>query len=99
MSADLLQVWFHEQLVPRVEKYLAISGLPRKAILLIDNAPSHAGFLENGDICVEFLLPNIASLVQPMDQGVLEILKRNYNRFLLQSILQECNDFRSLTDC
>ena len=34
-----------------------------------------------------FLLPNVTSLIQPMDQGVLESLKRRYCKSLLQDIL------------
>lgn len=99
MSSDLFEEWFHQNFVPSVERFLASKGLPRKAILLIDNAPTHPGQLENGDITVRFLPPNVTSLIQPMDQGVLEAFKRHYRGFLIRSILQESESSnKSLTD-
>ena len=34
-----------------------------------------------------FLPPNVTSLIQPMDQGVLECLKRHYKGSLLRDVL------------
>jgi hypothetical protein len=50
--------------------------LPRKAIL-VDNAPSYPEEeeLSSGDIRVIVLPPNITSLCQPMDQGMLGSVK------------------------
>ena len=45
----------------------------------------------DGKIIAKFLPPNVTALVQPMDQGVLESIKRVYRKsvlrdFILQSI-------------
>ena len=99
MSSDLFEEWFKKQFVPIVEKFLVSKGLPRKAILLIDNAPTHPHQLRSGDIVVRFLPPNVTSLIQPMDQGVLESFKRHYRGFLLRCILEESESSNnSLTD-
>lgn len=51
-----------------------------KAILVIDNAPSHPDEDEliNGNIKVIFLPPHVTSFCQPIDQDVLEVLKKKY---------------------
>lgn len=90
MSADLFKEWFEREFVPRVTRHLKSANLPTKAVLLLDNAPTHPGNLtcETDDIKIIFLPPNVTSLVQPMDQGVIESLKRRYRRKLLSEILQ-----------
>lgn len=50
MSSDLFTEWFNQEFVPNVESFLKAKKLPRKAILLIDNAPTHPQNLRNGDI-------------------------------------------------
>lgn len=102
MDSNLFQNWFFEEFVPKVEKFLKKSGYPRKALLLIDNAPSHPkeSDLVSGEIKAMFLPPNVTSLIQPMDQGVLETLKRHYRKLLLQSILEKIHETDcSLLDC
>lgn len=72
-------------------KYLRDKNLPAKALLVLDNAPSHPSTehlqSQDGQIEVIFLSPNTTSLLQPMDQGVLENLKRHYRRELLRKLL------------
>lgn len=59
----------------------------------------HPGHLESGEIQVKFFLANVMSLIQPMDQGILEAVKQHYQGFLLRSILQECEGSgSSITD-
>ena len=66
-------------------------GLPVKALLLLDNAPSHPSTQlpksQDGNIKCVFLPPNTTSLIQPMDQGVLESTKRRYRKELLKKLL------------
>lgn len=72
-------------------KYLNQKGLPTKAILLLDNAPSHppAELLrsEDGNIFVVYMPPNVTPLIQPMDQNVIRITKLYYRSALLASIV------------
>lgn len=101
MSSDLFQTWFFEKFVPSVEKFLKKQGLPRKAILLLDNAPSHPNelILRSEDIIVKFFPPNVTSIGQPMDQGVLETFKRHYRRFLLQEISEKITTGSTFREC
>lgn len=61
-----------------------------KAILLIDNAPSHPSELKSGDIIFYSLPANVTSLIQPLDQGAIETFKQHYRGLFLQIILQDC---------
>uniref|UniRef100_A0A1B6M632 HTH CENPB-type domain-containing protein n=1 Tax=Graphocephala atropunctata TaxID=36148 RepID=A0A1B6M632_9HEMI len=89
MNSLIFKEWFFKQFVPAVEKFCHANKLPRKAILLLDNAPTHpsADELKSDEIKCVFLPPNVTSLCQPMDQGVLESLKRTYRRKLLTVLI------------
>jgi hypothetical protein len=52
MDSNIFSEWFYEEFVPIVEAFLKMNNLPRKALLLLDNAPSHpdACDLISGDI-------------------------------------------------
>lgn len=91
MNSKLFKDWFFENFVPNVEKHLRELGLPSKAILFLDNAPSHPAETEliKGNICVKFFPPQTTSLIQPMDQGVIENIKRLYKRQLVGKLLED----------
>lgn len=85
--------WFHSKFIPQVRKFLDEEGLPPKALLLLDNAPSHPeeAVLKSvdGNIFVAFLPPNVTSIAQPMDQGVIEAMKRLYRKNLMMKLLDD----------
>lgn len=87
MNSQIFESWFHGEFVPAVRQFLETQNLPQRAILIVDNAPSHPSNLQDGDIRVWFFPPNVTSIGQPMDQGVLENLKKKYRRKLLSSVL------------
>lgn len=62
-------------------------GLETKAILLLDNAPSHPPENElktaDGSIFAIYMPPNVTPLIQPMDQNVIRITKLYYKKHLL----------------
>ena len=41
MTQQLFKEWFHSEFAPAVTKNLRAKKLPVKALLLLDNAPSH----------------------------------------------------------
>ena len=94
-TQEIFTKWFHEKFVPEVVKYqreeLGIAKENVKAILLLDNAPAHPAERDlvalDGRIKVIYLPPNTTSLIQPMDQGVIESCKRGYRR----RFQRECN--------
>ena len=71
-----------------------------KALLLLDNAPSHPDVStlvsKDGNIKALYLPPNTTALFQPMDQGVIEAMKRRYQKALLQKLLLEDEEGRSI---
>ena len=62
-------------------------------MLLLDNCPAHPDSSElgsdDGKIFAKYLPPGVTSLIQPMDQGVLQALKQRYKKKLLQQLLIE----------
>lgn len=94
MDSEIFRDWFLNEFVPSVERFLTSLGLPRKAVLIIDNAPTHPNVeeLRSGDIKTVFLPPNVTSLCQPMDQGVLETLKKKYRRKLLSKLIHAMDE-------
>ena len=93
MDSKLFTKWFHDVFVPDVKSFCLDNNVPYKVLLLLDNAPSHPGSstLTSSDGCVKtmFLPPNTTSVIQPMDQGILESCKRRFKRKLLWHVLTE----------
>ena len=102
MNSPIFSDWFHQQFVPAVTKYQNEKGLTGKALLLLDNAPSHPDVTtlcsQDGTIRAMYFPPNTTALFQPMDQGVLEAMKRRYHKALLQKLLLEDREGRSIIE-
>ncbi|GBN09577.1 hypothetical protein AVEN_21128-1 [Araneus ventricosus] len=62
-----------------------------KVLLVLDNVPSHPSEeeLKDSNIQAVFLLPNVMALIQPMDQDVIESVKRRYRRKLPTALSEE----------
>ncbi len=75
MASEIFSDWFRNTLVPSVKKYFRGNKLHVKTSL--DSALSHpfTDILQSSDktITAIYLTAKITSLVQPMDQGVLEL--------------------------
>lgn len=86
MTSAVFHDWFHNTFVPK----LAALGQDCKAVLLLDNCSAHPDASElvndDGAIVAKFLPPNVTSLIQPMDQGVLQ---RRYKKKLLRRLIIE----------
>ena len=67
-------------------------GVEPKVLLVMDNCSAHPSEEElntdDGSANSHFLTPNVTSLIQPMDQGVLERMKRIYRKSLLMIYLK-----------
>lgn len=76
-----------------------------KAVLLLDNAPSHPPAEElktsDGAIFVMYMPPNVTPLIQPMDQNALRLTKLYYRKSLLSSVVSKgegiANALKTLT--
>ncbi|XP_065361959.1 jerky protein homolog-like [Calliphora vicina] len=90
MTSAIFNYWFHQSFVPQVKLFLKKKNLPMKALLLIDNDPSHPSETElrteDGNIIAMFMPPNVTPLIQPMDQNAIKITKLYYRNSLLASI-------------
>lgn len=97
MTAALFTEWYENIFIPEVKKHQKSLGKEgSKVLLIVDNAPTHptAELMEreNGQFTTIFLPPNVTSLLQPMDQSVIETMKRHYRRQLLRKLLVEGED-------
>lgn len=79
-----------------MRKFLKQKHLDEKAILLIDNAPSHPSEdqlkSDDGKIITLFFPPNVTPLLQPMDQNVIRLTKLHYRSSLLSTIIRNDSD-------
>lgn len=91
MNRELFSEWFQQQFVPQVREFLIQRNLQPKAVLLMDNCSAHhcgdAICSDDGLIQALFLPPNVTSIAQPMDQGVIQNIKLIYREKLEMSIL------------
>ena len=91
VDAAIFANWFHRHFVPTVRKELKEMGLDQRAVLVLDNCSAHPSedelVSDDKKIIAKFLPPNVTSLIQPMDQGVLECIKRHYKRKLLEELV------------
>ncbi|XP_050338691.1 tigger transposable element-derived protein 6-like [Bactrocera neohumeralis] len=70
-----------------------------KILLLVDNCSAHPQ-VHLHNIKPHFLPPNITSVLQPMDQGVINSLKQSYRKQLLMKImdlLEEANPAKAVS--
>ena len=70
---------------------LKLSSDRVSAVILLDNAPAHPHTDElvalGGRVRALFLPPNTTSVIQPMDQGVIQATKMRYKRLFLKDVL------------
>ena len=103
VTGALSMDWLNNCFVPDVERYLSKKNLTFKVLLILDNAPGHPEALQfaHPNVEVVFLPPNTTSLIQPMDQGIIETFNRYYTRRTFNRILEAMENDPSLTvtDC
>lgn len=76
--------------VSQVKEHLAKKQLPQESLLLVNNAPTHPiGELksDDGKLTCLFLPANTTSIIQPMDQGIIENMKCGYRKDFIKSLL------------
>ncbi|KAL6418245.1 hypothetical protein ACFW04_012246 [Cataglyphis niger] len=68
-------------------------------LLVLDNAGCHNIQLDHPNVKIVFLPPNRTSLIQPLDQGVIQTLKMYYTRQVFQTIFDrlESSENKNLT--
>ena len=69
----------------------------RKALLLLDNAPSHIFDTELKSTRIAFLPPNSTSVLQPMDAGIIRTFKAYYKKLFLRWTLDQAETEEDLS--
>ena len=91
MDTMIFKKWFHDVFVPYVRKFCRDNDIECKILLILDNAPAHPSMStlqsNDGKVVTKFLPMNTTSLIQPMDQGILESMKRRYKKSLLRFLV------------
>ncbi|GFU84643.1 tigger transposable element-derived protein 1 [Trichonephila clavipes] len=95
MTTAIFTEWFNNCFVPEVEAYMKEKSLDFKVLLIVDNAASHPQ-LEHPNVQLVFLPANTASLIQPLDQGIISTLKKYYIKTTYKFILNKLEN-ESLT--
>ncbi|XP_037774932.1 tigger transposable element-derived protein 7-like [Penaeus monodon] len=67
MSSEIFEEW-----VGKVDRKFRVDG--RKIALIIDICPAHPTLFNLTNVQLVFLPPNTTSILQPMDQGVIQSL-------------------------
>ena len=102
MDSGIFLDWFQHTFVPEVRKELTKLGVEPKAVLVLDNCSAHPDsellVSSDGKIRAKFLPANVTSLIQPMDQGVIQAVKLRYRKKLLRKLIIEDERGASLVD-
>lgn len=99
MTASLFQNWVSTCAIPEIKAYCHKENLDFKALVLIDNAPSHPVYLDelSENVKFVFLPANTTPIIQPMDQGVISNFKSYYLRRTFKLLLSETDGQDQLT--
>jgi hypothetical protein len=64
----------------------------RKVLLFIDNCSAHPDISDLKAVKLVFFPPNTTSRLQPMDQGIIELMKKHYRKRMIQKMLIAIGD-------
>ena len=68
----------------------------RHILLFMDNASCHSLPPSLSNVSVHFLPKNVTSLIQPLDQGIIQNLKQHFRKMLLSRVLSALDVFGDL---
>ncbi|XP_042240612.1 tigger transposable element-derived protein 1-like [Homarus americanus] len=99
MTSDVFDKWYISHATPFIENVKTKLNLSNKALVLMDNTSSHPKHLcsVNKGINLTFFPPNVTSLIQPMDQGIIALLKRYYLKYTMIQIAEAMNKDNNMT--
>ena len=93
MTVHIFQAYSKVQLVHELKEYYMSQGLPFHILMVLNNAPAHpqcvAGLALRHQ--VHLLPPNTMSLLQPMDQSVIQMFKTHYLRKTWHALSLKCD--------
>ena len=83
------------------DKLVALGEKPT-AVSVLDNCPAHPNsedlVSDDGAITAMFLPANVTSLIQPMDQGVIQSVKKRYKKMLLRRLIIQDDRGKSVVE-
>ncbi|XP_032875006.1 jerky protein homolog [Amblyraja radiata] len=95
VTREMFTNWFNNHFVPAARAHCRKAGLVEncKILLLLDNCSAHppAEVLVKNNVFSIYLPPNVTSLIQPCDQGILRSMKTKYKYFFLNCMLAAVN--------
>lgn len=90
VNSDIFTDWYQNVFIPNVKSYHIENKLQGKVLLIMDNSPTHPSVEVLNSIDKEFevmfLPPNVTPLIQPMDRGMIEKMKRMYRKQMLSRL-------------
>ncbi|XP_065157210.1 tigger transposable element-derived protein 4-like [Atheta coriaria] len=90
MTSELFEKWLRDRDRDLVKK-------KKKILLLVDNCPAHPNVTDLKSITLAFLPPNSTSVLQPMEQGIIRLLKMNFRKNLEMINCVDANENNSST--
>jgi hypothetical protein len=87
MDSVICREWFENMFVPAVLEFTSQRLL---VVLLLDNCGCHPQDLGQGHpfIKVKFFPPNVTSVCQPLDQGIIQSVKANYRADMMGKLAE-----------
>ena len=83
MTSDIFIKWLQD-----LDQYFARKQ--KHVLLFVDNCPAHPKDVKLNFIKLAFFPPpNTTSTLQPLDQGIIKVLKQSYRKRLVQRYLRE----------
>lgn len=87
MTSEIYDKW-----LKKLDKIFAAQN--RKILLFVDNCPAHPKNVEANlkNIKLKYFPPNLTSVLQPMDQGIIQNLKQQYRKRIIMKVLAHMED-------
>ncbi|XP_067143077.1 tigger transposable element-derived protein 1-like [Centruroides vittatus] len=89
ITCKMFRNWFYNCFVPKDKDYLQQKNISFKVLLLMDNVPSHPINLNHPNVKVVCLPSNTTSILQPLDQGIIQTFKTFYLRRTFEMIFKK----------
>lgn len=82
MNTDTFQYWFNTCYLPWKRRIWGAE----KTVLVMDNCPAHKLSNVPDDVVPLWLPPNLTSIYQPLDQGIIHAVKRRYKTAMVEQL-------------
>ncbi|XP_006147685.1 jerky protein homolog-like [Tupaia chinensis] len=95
VTREIFSDWFNKHFVPAARAHCKQAGLEDncKILLFLDNCSAHPPpeLLGKSNVFGIYFPPNVTSVIQPCDQGILRSMKSKYKHYFLNRMLASVN--------